>query len=249
MKTFLLIVIISVSIISCKTRESISVKDDFESDSLSVIWRKDKFIPGAMELQSEIARSGKQAVRLTVRPGDQIAEEVGTIFERAELREPKDLMSVEKRDYTYSFSLFLPSDFPVVETRLVIAQWKQNCSGGNCDPDNPVIALRYGSGEFLITLQTDKQRNTLFKTSEDIRNKWMDFRFDIRFSRYGDGRITCSMNNKEIIAYSGVTAYAEEYGYPEPGNFYFKTGIYRDSMDLPMVIYIDEYSKEELTGN
>ena len=109
---------------------------------------------------------------------------------------------------------FLPEDFPVVPTRLVIAQWKQNCENGNCDPGNPVIALRFESGEFRITLQTGPQKTTLFSQNETILNKWLDFKFKIRFSRDPDGQIKTWLNNEEIIDYKGVTAYSEAYGYP-----------------------------------
>lgn len=237
---------ILLSLTSCQSYKIGLISDNFESDSLSSIWRKDKFVRGALEIQSTHVRSGQKAVKLTLRPGDQIEEEKGTILERAELREPKELTSVEQQDYSYSFSVFLPEDFPIVPTRLVIAQWKQNCEGGNCDPNNPVIALRFESGEFRITLQSGPQKTILFSQTETILNRWLDFRFWIRFSRDQDGKIMAWLNNKEIIDFKGVTAYSEVFGYPYPGNFYFKIGLYRDHIDQPMVIYIDDYSKQKM---
>jgi hypothetical protein len=231
---------------SCQSDKITLISDKFESDYLSPIWRNDKFVRGALEIQSAHVRSGQKAVKLTLHPGDQIEEEKGTILERAELREPKELMSVEYQDYSYSFSIFLPEDFPIVSTRLVIAQWKQNCTDGNCDPDNPVIALRYESGEFRVTLQTGPQKTVLFSQTEPILNKWLDFRFKIRFSRNPDGQINTWLNNKEIIDFKGVTAYSKTFGYPEPGNFYFKIGLYRDQIAQPMTIYIDDYLKQQL---
>jgi hypothetical protein len=233
-------------ITSCKSGKTFQNSDNFESDSLSQVWRKDKFVKGALEIQSSVKRSGLKAARFILRPGDQIEEEKGTILERAELREPKELMSVENNYYTYSFSILMPEDFPIVPTRLVVAQWKQNCKNGNCDPDNPVIALRFESGEFRITLQTGREKEVLFSQTDNILNKWLDFRFRIRFSRDQDGKIIAWLNNKEIIDYKGITAFSEAFGYPDPGNFYFKIGLYRDHMDKPMVIYIDDYSKQEI---
>jgi len=222
------------------------IRDDFESDSLSSSWTNDKFVPGAVEFQSERVRSGKKAVKITLRGGDQIDEEKGSIFERAELKELKKLCSNEDSLYQYSFSLFLPSDFPIVKTRLVIAQWKHNCQSGNCDPDNPVIALRFVSGELCVTLQTGPEKRTLYKVSEDVLNKWMDFKFQIRFTRSQNGIINATLNKKIIIDYKGVTAYTEKYGYPYPGKFYFKMGLYRDRMFQPMTIYFDDYQKQQL---
>lgn len=222
------------------------IRDNFESDSLSTLWSNDKFLPGAVEFQSEHIRSGKKAIKITLRGGDQIEEEKESIFERAELKELKKLCSQEDSLYAYSFSLFLPEDFPNVKTRLVIAQWKHNCQSGNCDPDNPVIALRFVSGELCVTLQTGPERRTLYRLSEDVLNKWMDFKFQIRFSRNQNGIINASLNNKTIIDYKGVTAYTENYGYPYPGKFYFKMGLYRDRMVQPMTIYFDDYQKQQL---
>ncbi len=244
--THLLFALLFVILASCQLFNLQVIRDDFESDTLSVIWTKEKFVPGALEIQSTYARTGEKAAKLVLREGDQIDEEKGTNLERAELREPKKMMSVEGNNYSYAFSLFFPSDFPIVPTRLVIAQWKQNCQSGNCDPNNPVIALRYESGEFRVTLQTGPEKITLYRQTSSILNQWTDFRFSIRFSRNQDGQIKAWMNNREIIDYKGATAYNQSYGYPDPGNFYFKLGLYRDKMPQTMTIYIDDYSKRQI---
>jgi hypothetical protein len=246
MKQFALFIITLAALSSCKPDRPSDIHDDFEAVALNPVWDSTKFIPGALELQSSIVRSGSRAAKLTLKQGDQIDEEKGSELERAELREPKKLMSDEHRDYSYSFSIFLPSDFPIVPTRLVIAQWKQNCSG-NCDPDNPVLALRYQSGEFQVTLQTGPERTTLYSLSDNILNKWMDFRFDLRFSRNNDGYVKGWINKREIVDFKGVTAYSSVYGYADQGNFYFKIGLYRDTMAEPMTIFIDDYTKQELS--
>jgi hypothetical protein len=244
----LLIVAFIASVTSCSSGKLSLVSDNFESDTLSSVWSADKFIPGALEIQSECFRSGKKAAKLTLHQGDQIEQEIGTELERAELREPKGLMAFENKNYSYSFSIFLPSDFPIVTTRLVIAQWKQNCQSGNCDPNNPIIALRYSSGEFQITLQTGHDKKILYNLKDDIRNRWLDFRFNIKFSRGQDGQIKVWMNNEEIVDFKGPTAYTQSFGYPDPGNFYFKIGLYRDQMIQPMTIYIDNYLKKEINS-
>jgi hypothetical protein len=183
---------------------------------------------------------------IIIRQGDQIDEEKGTILERAELKESKKLFSRENINYAYSFSIFLPPDFPIVPTRLVIAQWKQDCQSGDCNPNNPVIALRYASGEFFVTLQVGPNQATLYSQKESIINQWLDFKFHIRFSRKDDGGIKAWLNDKQIIDFEGVTAYSQIFGYPMPGNFYFKIGLYRDQMLQPMTIYIDDYMKNHI---
>jgi hypothetical protein len=94
-------------------------------------------------------------------------------------------------------------------------------------------------------LQVGRERRTVYEQSEDIRGKWLDFKFDLRFSRKNDGQLIVWLNSKKIINYVGITAYSESFGYPDPGYFYFKTGLYRDQMNKPMTIFIDEYLKEE----
>jgi hypothetical protein len=233
-------------LIACKPARFMNVKDGFESDSLSNIWTDDKFLPGALSFQSKYVRSGNKAALLILYPGDQIDEEKGTILERAELKETKKLVSTENSIYEYSFSILLPPDFPLVATRLVIAQWKQDCQSGDCKPDNPVIALRYVSGKFFITLQTEPKPITLFTREDSILNQWLDFKFRIRFSRMQDGAIKAWLNGNQIIDYKGITAYSQDYGYPIPGKFYFKMGLYRDHMDQAMTIYIDDYAKKQI---
>lgn len=243
LKTILLF--FSVTLISCST-EKVITSDSFEQDSLSKIWTSDKFIEGGFLIQAEKTRSGKNAAMLQVKQGDQIEEEKGTHFERAELKESKKLMSAEYENYSYKFSLMIPEGFPETDTRLVVAQWKQNCRSGNCDPDNPVIAVRFESGELFITLQTGEKRQELYRNKNSVLNQWLDFRFDVRFSRTNDGILRVWLNQQQIIDFSGTTAYAEKFGYPIPGEFYFKTGLYRDTMKELMTIYFDEYSKSAL---
>ena len=230
-----------------QTNRKADVADGFETGTLSKIWGTWRFVPGAVEFQSACVKSGKRAIKITLHPGDQMADEKGTVLERAELTESAKLVSLEDSVYEHSFSLFLPRDFPVVPTRLVIAQWKQYCASGDCAIDNPVIALRYESGEFRVTLKTQPKTLTLYSQNEDIRDQWLDFRFRICFSRTRDGHVSAWLNNQEIIDYTGITAYSEDYGYPAPGYFYFKIGLYRDHMNLPMTIYIDDYRKKQIS--
>ena len=228
-----------------QSHQPIDVYDGFESPALGKLWSAERSLPGAVEIQSEVVRSGKRAAAITLHPGDQLEDEKGTVLERAELMEARELTSVEGSAYSYAFSLFLPRDFPVVPTRLIIAQWKQYCPSGKCGKDNPVLALRYQAGELRVTLHAGPKTKTLFSTRADIRGQWLDFAFLIRFSRGDDGRVQASLNGRPIADYTGLTAYSEAFGYPPSGRFYFKTGLYRDRMAEPMTIYIDEYRKKE----
>jgi hypothetical protein len=220
--------------------------DDFENPALATCWETNKFLPGAVQIQSSVVRAGRGAARITLRSGDQIPQEKGSVLERAELQEARRLWSLEGSAYAYSFSLFVPQDFPIASTRLVIAQWKQNCPVEECTPDNPILAVRYQDGELLIAKQTTAEKEILYRTAADVRNRWLDFRFQIRFSRDASGRIRAWLGDHMIIDHEGASAYPQAGGYAGRGRFYFKVGLYRDRMPEPMTLYVDEYRKVPL---
>ena len=226
------------------------VKDDFESSALSPVWSTDRFEPGALELQSAVVRTGRSAAKLTVHEGDK-REGVDPLqskeTERAELRERKDLAAHEGDGLAYSFSVFLPKDFPVVPTRLVLAQWKQYDADSIAQVDNPLVAVRYAGGELSIALQTSREKQTIFRTTQEIRGQWLDLAFHLKFIRSGEGLVRVWLNGKQVADFKGTTAYTAQYGYPKDGRFYFKMGLYRDRMPAPMTAYFDEYRKRPLS--
>ncbi|MEI6731257.1 MAG: polysaccharide lyase [archaeon] len=228
-----------------KSNKFNEVHDGFEGIEPSEIWELDKIKRSAIKMQSKIVRKGKEAMKITIHQNDQLQinrEDKST--ERDELTERNDLWSEEGIAYRYKFSLFIPKSFPIVKTRCVVAQWKQWDKTGNARVNNPIIALRYRSGEFYITIQTDEMKVVRFSTKEEIRGKWLDFKFDIKFTRNNSGFILGWMNGRKIISIRGVTAYAKQHGYPNQGIFYFKMGLYRDSMKKPMSLYLDEFYKK-----
>lgn len=52
---------------------------------------------------------------------------------------------------------------------------------------------------------------------------------------------------RQVVHYTGPTVYQPQLGYPRHGFVYFKTGLYRDEMQEPMTMYVDDYRKDELT--
>jgi len=231
----------------------IDVYDGFETARLSRIWDTDKFERGAVTMQSAIVRAGHGAAKVVLHSRDKFEPGVGgdADSERAELTETGKLMSLENKTYEYSFSLFLPPDFPIVPVRLVLAQWKQDCNGhAPCGNDSPVVAVRYTSGILAITHQTGRHRVVLFQTGDEMRGKWIDFRFQIRFTPGDNGLLRAWLNGRRVVEYGGANAYPESAatGYANPSRFYFKMGLYRDLMPQPMTVYIDEYRKKELPG-
>ena len=221
-----------------------AIHDGFEHETLSAIWSDQRIEAHAFEVQSQIVRSGQHAAKITLRSGDKAnpGNDLDLPNERDELQEVKTLHAQEEDTFEYRFSVYLPDDFPLVPTRLVLAQWKQNCPRGTaCNTFSPVIALRYQNGKMFLTLQTDANRTTLWQTTKDLRAQWLDFRFTIRFSRFDHGIVQVYLNDKAIVQYQGKTSYIDKHY--DTNTYYFKIGLYRDQMPEPMVIYIDDYSK------
>ncbi|HTX65183.1 MAG TPA: polysaccharide lyase [Opitutaceae bacterium] len=234
-----------------RTTPAINVYDGFETPGLSGLWSRDRFEPGAVISETEIVRAGNRALMVTVHARDKFEAGINGNLdsERAELLEASRLVSKEGGNYEHAFSMYLPPDFPIVPTRLVIAQWKQSCpAGGNCADDSPVLAIRYSSGVLRITQTLNRRRTILFEEKAEFRGRWLDFRFQVRFSQHQDGRIKAWLGDRQLVDYAGITANAEDAltGYPDPSRFYFKMGLYRDVMAEPMTLYIDEYRKREL---
>jgi hypothetical protein len=245
----LLIVLCVASGIFLERQREIHVYDGFESEHLSAYWSRLKLAEGAFHVQSQVVRAGSRAGEITVRSGDcrEAASDDGAANERDELMEAWWLFAHLHRTYRYSFSLYLPADFPMVPTRLVLAQWKQLCEWVRCRPDNPVLALRYQDGELFINRHDDHKTFRLYSAREEIRGRWLDFRFETRFSPEQDGHIDAWLNGQPIVHYHGPTAYHVKRGYPAHGYVYFKMGLYRDEMQQPMTLYVDEYRKDELS--
>lgn len=230
----------------------LDVYDGFESPTLSALWSTDRFEPGAVTMQTNIVRAGHSAAQIVVHTKDKFeAGSPGSSgSERDELLEVKKLTSKENVPYEFSFSMFFPTNFPIVPTRLVIAQWKQYCAdGGNCSDDSPVLAVRYISGELRITQDLDKKFIMLYRETNEFRGRWLDFKFQVRFSPKENGQIKAWLGDKQLVDYQGITADSEnaESGYPNPSRFYFKMGLYRNVMPEPMTVYIDEYRKKQLS--
>jgi hypothetical protein len=231
-----------------------AVHDGFENPTLGNLWETDKIIAADAVIQSKVVRSGHAALQITLHTSDvfEAGRHGEPPSERAELTEAEGLISQEGKNYSFSFSMLIPQDFPIVKRRLIIAQWKQECPRGHdCDDNAPVLAIRYVSGVLSVTQTIGAARTTLWQSNEDFRNRWLDFRFRVCFSPNSNGRIGAHLNDSLIVNYTGTTAYREDRstGYPSPSRFYFKMGLYRDTMSEPMTIFIDDYSKELLSDN
>lgn len=227
----------------------VHVYDGFESPHLShFFWTDRRFEPGAVVSEESVVRSGRRALAITVHSGDrpEAASESGAATERDELMESWWLWSRTGRAYVYSFSLYLPNDFPQTPERLVIAQWRQFCEGSPCVPDNPILALRYETGRLQVTRNDEHGKALLYQGDQDVRGKWLDFRFVTRWDATSDGVIDVTLQGRRIVHYQGPTIYQVGPGHPKHALIYFKTGLYRDALHEPAwTMYVDEYRKDD----
>ena len=230
-------------------RIPIHVYDGFESPGLSWSrWSRNRFARGAVATERSIVRSGDGALAVTVHSRDryEAASDGGVASERAELMESWWLFSRTSRTYSYSVSLYIPNQIPQTPERLVIAQWKQVCEARRCRPDNPILAIRLEDARLRVTRQDERGKQVLYSGDEDVRGRWLDFRFVTRFDSTNQGSIDATLGGQGIVHYRGPTAYQPAPGYPERGLVYFKTGLYRDARgEGPWTIYVDEYRKDE----
>ena len=99
-----------------------------------------------------------------------------------------------------------------------------------------------------MTRQNNDEKVLLYQGSDDVRGRWLDFRFVVRFEATMNGFVRATLNGRELVAYNGATVFQPAHGYPQHGLVYFKMGLYRDALhEPPWTIYVDEYHKDELS--
>jgi hypothetical protein len=230
----------------------VNIYDGFEGPSLSNLWDTIVLVPSSVRIQSSIVRAGHGALRIDLHSRDIFLPGLGgdADSERDELLEARPLTTRQNKLYEFSWSMYLPTDFPIVPVRLVVAQWWEYCPRRDspCGNDSPVLAVRYIGGVLSITQDLNHKFIVLYQEKRDLRSEWLDLRFEVRFSPQPDGVVRAWLDDKQVVNYSGITANVPNAatGYPDPSYFPFKMGLYRNVMPEPMTIYLDEYRKRQL---
>jgi hypothetical protein len=208
--------------------------DGFEGKTLGDFWMpgnygSGRYVPGAIILSTNFARSGTHSAAITVREGDiDAAGDDDTRVERAEL--DSGHFPLQGRDAWYGFSLLVPNDFPIVDDRLVIAQFKQ------LDVSRPIVAQRFRNDKHTVTVESQGRKES-YKLPPIPLGQWVDMVYHLRYSTGTDGLVEIWMNGKQVVRYSGPAAD------PNAKNaFYNKIGLYRDRLKVPMTIYYDNYA-------
>ncbi|MFZ1014037.1 MAG: polysaccharide lyase [Terracidiphilus sp.] len=254
--TSLILAVSSLAAHSQPSSAPLNIYDGFETSALSDFWETLPLAPGSAAIQSSIVRAGHSGLRITLKPHDlfEAGSNGNQDSERDEILENRRLVSRENIPYEFSWSMYLPRDFPIVPVRLVVAQWKQYCgldSAAPCSDDSPVLAVRYIGGVLYITQDIGHKYIVLYEEKRDLRGSWLDLRFRVRFTCQSIGLVQAWLDGKQVIDFRGVTANSESAltGYRSPGRFYFKMGLYRNAMSQPMTIYLDEYRKRALRAD
>jgi hypothetical protein len=212
--------------------------DGFEADALAGFWLPGNYgtglyEPGAVVISRDYARTGTRSVRITVKEGDvEQRGDDGRRVERAEL--DSGHYPLLGREVWYGFSFLLPSGFPVVDNRLVLASWKQSDVEGS-----PLIGQRFRDGRHSLTIRPPGASGSgkTYRLPDLRLGRWTDMVYHVRYSAREDGVIEVWMNGDRVVSYRGPTA-----SRAGADRFYNKVGLYRDRWKEPMTMYVDNYT-------
>lgn len=214
------------------------LSDGFEADRIAPFWLPSHYgsglhVPGSVSISTEQARSGTRSARLVLREGnvDAMGDD-GQHVERTEIDSGHHPLL--GADVYYGFSEMIPTGFPIVPTRLVIAQVKQSDVEGS-----PLIGQRFVAGVHYLTIRPPGASGSGRKYPlPPIRpGRWFDMVYHVRYSEGDDGLIEVWMDGVLVVLHQGPTA-----SKTAANRFYHKVGLYRDRMAEPMTIFVDNYA-------
>jgi hypothetical protein len=214
-----------------------SYHDSFESERINRYWTRTWWSESGGRDPS-VAFDGDASLRVVVAEGDhRLFGKSGQSTERSEINERH--RHPIGQDVWYSFSVYVPEDFPIEDVRVVMGQWKQTTIALWLK-HSPAVAQRFRNGRFQITINNDDGRQYLYETgtAEDpaLLGQWTTFKYHIRFDKEDNGRLEVWMNEEQIIDYTGQIGYQGDLK-----TSYFRMGLYRDTLEAPMTVYYDDF--------
>ena len=183
---------------------------DFESGTFST-WATQRSTDDRIRIVDSPVREGSRAARFEIRDGDSVNGSA-----RAELAYMDDMAS-EGQERTYSWSTFLPSDYPIVDKWQDIVQWKNEGTG------TPPLQIGIRGDQIGLAGGPQVNYRWPWKTTLE-RGKWLDFTVRIKWSSNAQvGWVEAWYEGQKVLErYPMATLY--------PGlENYFKLGLYRDS--------------------
>lgn len=108
---------------------------------------------GTVVFQSQLVRSGQQALDLSVRPLCKPENELCS--ERAEIWEKPEVLVPYGQPTWYGLSMQLAQPISTERHRYVMMQWKREIDPGAMGDYSPLLALRLMEGRVAVTVDTD----------------------------------------------------------------------------------------------
>jgi hypothetical protein len=197
--------------------------------------------PYSIQSVADMKKNGEDSLRFELRSGDAWVNQafVPTFRDEVSTEESAPANSVR----WYALSVYFPTNFPIEDNRLLIAQWHSRwhlLQPGRMPP----VAFRFINGQFLVTLRHSADRvirdpeavpaETLFEKDNFALGQWHDFVLQARWSCKDDGFVNIWWNGRKIVAYRGPV------GYDEATGPYLKFGLYHDDTDKTYVAYFNQ---------
>ena len=210
--------------------------DDFRG-AVGSLWSLRRIKPTALTFVDDPSRPGRPVLAITLRPGDMAQAGTTEMTERAELSEKPAVMLNTDTDVWYGLTIQIPETFPILDRRLVVAQWKQEC--GDCSLDrSPAVAVRYRKGALSVTVDNLEGRTTVVQEGADIRGRWTDLVFHLRVSPSPDGLVEVWRDGQALGSYRGPVGFPDDID-----RVYFKMGLYRDHLAVPMTLLVKSFRR------
>jgi len=144
---------------------------------------------------------------------------------------------VSDKEVWYGWSFMFPTDFQLVENRLVIGQWKQ----ATLNSQSPVVALRYVNGTFYHTVRNltrdlEDEDEIQYIYGPLLLGTWNDVAYHIIWSEnIMEGLVEGYVNETLAFSYYGQTI-ASGGGYVDT-----HIGLYRNQWPDPWTMYFDDF--------
>lgn len=226
---FALLFIYALSIaVSAHAQTSLLRVADFESADLSQLLTQ-KAQTDSLTIVTSPVRAGKYAARTLLRSND---PEVNG-GQRAEFSDSRKITRIEmEKDYWYGLSIFIPGEFTApTKSNAVLFQWHTQQGG-----PSPVLAIRVGNGEWIITGNATEKKRILAKIPFE-KERWTDWVVHVRWSAERKGFWTIWKDGVEVVSERDIVTQ-----YPETLGPYAKFGQYHSVGEAPQnVVYFDEY--------
>ncbi len=193
---------------------------------------------GRKSMSTDIVRHGKYALKI----------ELSKSQHRSEITTQHVEPSGE---FKYGWSIYIPKDFDYAAWFSIVTQWHSYGTGKQYAPDGgpPTSITIDKKGNWSLKIQyqdkdTDKTTKSVFQFGNvaDDMGKWTDFTMEVNWQspQTGGGYLRLYKNGVKVVDYTGPTWFDGKISGP-----YFKTGIYRGSVDWKgeedkSILYFDD---------